>query len=189
MDAIDLLIADHNRVKGLFVRYNEAQDSKRVEDAAFLAGQICEEVEVHTTIEEEIFYPAAHDQSEKLGKMVDEGIQEHHVVKVLMDEVNGLEPGSQQWIAKMTVIIESVDHHVEEEEEEMFPSLLAVTDGRWRDNLGAQLESKKAELGAPTFAEKARMTKAELLELAKIQKIPGRSEMDHDELAATVRLD
>jgi hemerythrin superfamily protein len=189
MDAIDLLIADHNRVKGLFTRYNEAQEAERADDAALLAGQICEDLEVHTTIEEEIFYPAVHDKSEELGKAVDEGIQEHHVVKVLMDETNGLEPGSAIWIAKMTVIIESVDHHVEEEEGEMFPSLRAATDGTWRDNLGAQLESKKAELGAPTFAEKARMTKADLLELAKRQKIPGRSEMDHDELAATIRPD
>jgi hemerythrin superfamily protein len=189
MDAIDLLVADHNRVKGLFVRYNEAQESNRVDDAAVLAAQIFEELEVHTTIEEEILYPAAHDKSEELGKVVEEGIQEHHVVKLLMDETNGIDPGSEKWIAKMTVIIESVDHHVEEEEGEMFPSLRAATDGRWRDNLGAQLESKKAELGAPTFAEKVRMTKADLVELAKLQKIPGRSEMDHDELAATVRPD
>jgi len=187
MDAIKLLIADHNRVKGLFARYDEAQESSRTDDAALLASQIFEELEVHTTIEEEVFYPAAHGTSEELGKVVDEGIQEHHVVKVLMDEIGGLKPGSVNWVAKMAVIKESVEHHVEEEEGEMFPAVRSATNATWRDDLGDQLETKKAELGAPTLAEKASMTKEALQELAKEQKIPGRSSMDHEELAATVR--
>jgi hemerythrin superfamily protein len=187
MDAIKLLVADHNRVKGLFARFREAQGSERTANAARLAGQIFEELEVHTTIEEEVFYPAAREHSDDLRRAVDEGLQEHHVVKIIIDEARSLTPGSNEWAAKMTVIIENVEHHVEEEEGEMFPSLRSAADANWRDDLGDQLEIKKTELGAPTFAVKARMTKEDLLELAKQQKIPGRSEMDHDELAATVR--
>jgi hemerythrin superfamily protein len=183
------LIADHNRVKGLFTRFKKAQEAKDHEEAATLASKIIDELRVHTTIEEEVFYPAVHKMSDKLADAVDEGVEEHHVVKILLEEIEGLEPASDQWSAKMTVVIESVEHHVEEEEEEMFPKVRSSSDSARREELGAQLEAKKQELGAPTLSDKASMTKQELSEKAKEQDIPGRSSMDHDELAATVAPD
>ena len=91
-----------------------------------------------------------------------------------MDEIEGLEPASDQWSAKMTVVIESVEHHVEEEEEEMFPKVRSEVPTRpRREELGAQLEAKKQELGAPTLADKVSMTNQELSEKAKEQDIPG----------------
>ena len=186
MDATKLLIADHNRVKGLFARYKAANKSKDTKEAAQLAADIMEELTVHTTIEEEIFYPAVHEMSDKLAAAVDEGVEEHHVVKILLDEIEGLEPGTDEWTAKMTVVIESVEHHVEEEENEMFPKVRSSSDASRREALGDELEARKAELGAPTFADKADLSTRELSEKAREQEIPGRSTMDHDELAATV---
>ena len=186
MDATKLLIADHNRVKGLFARYKMASKEKDVEEVNQLAAKILEELTVHTTIEEEIFYPAVHEISDKLADAVDEGVEEHHVVKILLEEIAGAEPGSDEWTAKMTVVIESVEHHVEEEENEMFPKVRSSTDASRRGELGELMEARKADLGAPTFSDKAGMSTEELAEKAREQQIPGRSTMSHDEFAATV---
>ena len=189
MDATKLLVADHNRVKGLFARYKKAHEAGHTKEAAALADKIIEELRVHTTIEEEVFYPAVHDMSEKLADAVDEGVEEHHVVKILLDEIEGLTPGSDEWSAKMTVVMESVEHHVEEEEGEMFPKVRSNSEAARREELGDLLEARKAELGAPTFEDKVSMTTQELSAKAKEQDIPGRSTMDHAELAATVAPD
>ncbi len=189
MDATKLLIADHNRAKGLFARYKNAHEANDGREAATLASKIMEELRIHTTIEEEVFYPAVRKMSDKLADAVDEGVQEHHVVKILLDEIEDLKPQSDEWVAKMTVVIESVEHHVQEEEDEMFPKVRSNSDSARREELGDQLEAKKADLGAPTLADKVLMTKQELSEKAKEQEIPGRSSMDHDELAATIAPD
>ncbi len=123
MDAITLLTADHNRVRGLFTRFREAQESDDQAAMAELADKICTELQVHTTIEEDDFYPTVRDGSDELREAVDEGLQEHHVVDVLMNELGELEAGSNEWVAKVTVVIENVEHHAEEEEDEMFPKV------------------------------------------------------------------
>jgi hemerythrin superfamily protein len=189
MDALDLLIADHNRVKGLFARYQEANKGTRASEAAELASTIHTELTVHTAIEEEIFYPEIHDLSPELVGTVDEGVQEHHVVKVLLGEIDDLKAGSDEWVAKMTVVIENVEHHVEEEESEMFPAVRSHSDAATRESLGEKLEARKSELGASSLREKRELPLGTLKELAKGQRIPGRSSMDHDELAATVGLE
>jgi hemerythrin superfamily protein len=189
MDAIDLLIADHNRAKGLFTRYQDASDSDETAEATALASVIQRELRIHTAIEEEIFYPETHNLSEELGETVDEGVEEHHVVKVLLDEIEDLEPGSDAWKAKMTVVIENVEHHVEEEETEMFPAVRSHTDAAARDTLGDRMDARKSELGAPTFQEKRELSLEELKKKASEQQIPGRSSMNHDELAATVGIE
>jgi hemerythrin superfamily protein len=185
MNALDLLIADHNRVRGLFARFNTAKDADDTTTMIELAGKIFDELTVHTTIEEEIFYPEVHDATEEIAETVDEGVQEHHIVKVLMEELGQLDGGSEEWIAKMTVLIENVEHHAEEEEKEMFPPLRRPL----ADELEAmvsKLEDRKAELGAPVLADKQDLSKDKLLDLAREQEIPGRSTMSQEELAATV---
>lgn len=186
MNALDLLIADHNRVRGLFARFRSAHDVKDDTTAIEVAGKIFEELEVHTTIEEEIFYPAIHDTDEEIGETVDEGLQEHHVVKVLMEEIGQVEPGGEEWVAKMTVLIENVEHHAEEEEKELFPPIRSSWNADRLEALAEQMEERKASLGAPVLADKVDLTKEELLELAREQEIPGRSTMSQEELAATV---
>ena len=188
MDALELLIADHNRVRGLFARFQAAEESEDTAQMGELSGKILIELEVHTTIEEEIFYPEVSGASEDIKDLVDEGFEEHHVAKVLMEEVTALTPEDDAFVAKMKVIIESVEHHAGEEEEEMFPLCRKALDSAARENLGQRLEARKAQLGAPTAADKEHLTTAELKALATEQEIPGRSSMDREELVATVGL-
>lgn len=186
MNALDLLIADHNRVRGLFARFQAAIDADRTDEAATLAVDIFRELEVHTTIEEQTFYPRVHDLTEEVAEVVDEGIEEHHVVDVLMEEIGRLDPEDDQWKAKMTVLIENVEHHAEEEESELFPTVRSNMAAADLDQLGSDLEVNKVELGAPTAEANADLTVDELRERAAEQEIPGRSTMDREELGATV---
>ena len=125
MDCLDLLIADHNRFRGTFARFRTAHEGDNVAEMSSLANLMSQDLKIHTTIEEEIFYPAAHDLSEEIGETIDEGLQEHHVADVLDAEIKGLTPGDDEWVAKVMVLIESVEHHAEEEEKELFPSVRA----------------------------------------------------------------
>jgi hemerythrin superfamily protein len=186
MDALQLLTADHNRVRGLFTRFRAAHEAEDTAQMALLAAKIFEELEVHTTIEEEIFYPAVKPESSEITETVDEGVQEHHVVKMLMQEMQQLEAGSDDWTAKMTVLIENVEHHADEEESDLFPSVRSATSEETRTSLGQRLETRKASLGAPTTADTVDLTKEELMAKAREQEIPGRSSMNREELAATV---
>ena len=149
MNAIDLLIADHNRVRGLFKRFNEAKEAENESAMGELAGKIFEELDVHTTIEEEVFYPAVRDTSEEITELVDEGLQEHHVVKVLMKEIAEVPPAGEEWVAKMAVLIENVEHHAKEEETDLFPPLRSACGGDRLATLGDDLEERKAALGSP----------------------------------------
>jgi hypothetical protein len=186
VQALDLLIADHNRVRGLFAQFKQAHENDDTATMSAVALKIFEELDVHTTIEEEIFYPEVHDTTDDIGETVDEGVQEHHVAKLLIAEVKQLPDGADDWVAKMQVLIENVEHHAEEEEKEMFPPLRSKLPTEQLEDLGVRLEARKQELGAPVLADKIDLTKEELLELAREQQIPGRSSMSQEELAATV---
>ena len=188
MDALTLLTADHNRVRGLFARFQAAQEEKNTALMTELAAKILVELEVHATIEEEIFYPAVQQADEELKETVDEGLQEHHVAKTLMEEIKALSPDDDAWTAKMKVLIENVEHHAEEEETEMFTETRKNLDAATLEDLAVRLEARKAELGAPTAADKEHLSTEELQELAKEQEIPGRSSMKREELVATVDL-
>ena len=186
MDAIALLTADHNRVRGLFHRFKDAKEKDATDQLQTLQREIFTDLEVHTTIEEEIFYPATRGLSEEIGETVDEGLQEHHVVKVLMGEIGELKAGGDDYVAKMTVLIENVEHHAKEEEEELFPHIRTASTVDALNELADRLEARKKELRAPVLADKIDLTVTELKKLATAQAIPGRSTMDHEELAATV---
>ena len=186
MDALELLTADHNRVRGLFTRFKTAKENDNLEEMTTLAGLINTELEVHTTIEEEIFYPALHDLTEEVHETITEGYEEHNVAKQLLAEITAMTPNTEDWAAKVTVLIENVEHHAEEEESEMFPKIRSNTAADAREQLAEQMEGRKRELGAPTLADKIDLTKEELSKLATEQEIPGRSKMSQEELAATV---
>jgi hemerythrin superfamily protein len=186
MDALKLLTADHNRVRGLFTRWQAAEENDDTAAMSDLATQIITELEVHTRIEEEIFYPAVRGKSEDIKDVVAEGLEEHHVAKTLIAEITALSPKDEAWTAKMKVLIESVEHHAEEEEDEMFGGIRKRVPAATLDELGEQLEARKAELGAPTAADKEHLTLEELKAMASEQEIPGRSSMNREELVATV---
>lgn len=141
-DAIKLLKADHKEVKGWFKQY-ERLDAKAEKQA--LAEKICMALTVHAQIEEEIFYPAARAAISD-GDMFDEAEVEHGSAKQLIAEIRAMKVGDRLFDAKVIVLGEYIAHHVQEEEEEMFPEA--------RDSdldlkaLGVQLAARKAALMA-----------------------------------------
>jgi len=118
MKATDLLKKQHREVKGLFKKIDKTENAG---ERRKLMETIAQELQMHSTIEEEIFYPAIREiESKKAEKMVDEAFEEHHVVKLVLAELPKVDPDDERFEAKMTVLSELVEHHVEEEESEMF---------------------------------------------------------------------
>jgi hemerythrin superfamily protein len=151
MDAIALLKADHDKVKGLLNEL-ESTTERGVKTRAELFATIKGELTLHETVEEEIFYPElkAHPKAKDI---VLEGYEEHHVVDLLMSELEALDVSDETWGAKAIVMKENVEHHIEEEEGEMFPQARQVFDRQELVDLGARmLERKRSagmELGIP----------------------------------------
>ena len=143
MDAIELLTKDHNEVRALFEQFKQAKEAEESDRMRQIQKEIFSELEAHTRIEEEIFYPAVRElEDEDLTETVAEGIQEHHVVKVLMREIESVS-GDETFESKMTVLIENVEHHADEEEEEMFPELRTKFGEPRLQELGAEMEAAK----------------------------------------------
>jgi len=151
MDAIGLLKADHDKVKGLLNEL-ETTTERGVKTRAELFATIKGELTLHETVEEEIFYPElkAHPKAKDI---VLEGYEEHHVVDLLMGELEALDVSDEAWGAKAIVMKENVEHHIEEEEGEMFRQARQVFDRQELEDLGARmLERKRSagkELGIP----------------------------------------
>ena len=143
MDAIKLLTSDHDTVRGLFDDFKKAKEADNTDRMREIQKKIFSEIDTHARIEEEIFYPAVRELGvDDLTEVVAEGIQEHHVVKVLMREIEQVS-GDETFASKMAVLIENVEHHAEEEEKEMFPDLRKHMDDAQLDELGSKLEAAK----------------------------------------------
>lgn len=119
--AIDLLIDDHKKVKKLFKDFDKIKDNGDDEEKQALVQEICMELMVHTQIEEDLFYPAAREAVEE--DMINEAEVEHASAKDLIEQIQALEPSDPMYDAKVTVLGEYIEHHVEEEEKEMFPKV------------------------------------------------------------------
>jgi hemerythrin superfamily protein len=145
-NAIDLLKADHMHVKDLFRQY-EAAGHRAHQRKQGIAEEVFAELEVHTTLEEELFYPAMKRKTDQDGKdLLAEAMEEHHVVTTLMDELKGLDPKDERYNAKFKVLIDNVAHHIEEEGE-MFPEAEEVLGDRL-ERLGIQMQERKQHLTA-----------------------------------------
>lgn len=119
MKATDLLKKQHKSVKALFKEAEKTDNGRRRRE---LMDEIANELKIHTKIEEEIFYPAVREiGSTKAEEMVDESLEEHHVVDLVLAELPNVDPEDERFQAKMTVLSELVVHHAEDEEGEMFP--------------------------------------------------------------------
>ncbi len=155
-DAIALLKSDHDEVEGLFKQYEKASGTGRKQE---LARQICRELTVHAQIEEEIFYPACKGKVDE--DLLKEGYVEHDAAKILIAEIEAGEPSDEFYDAKMKVLCEEIDHHVQEEERRM-DGLFAQARkaGLDMDSLGEQLAARKAELMEQ--AERGELPKPEL---------------------------
>jgi len=143
-DAVSLLTADHAEVKQMFETYRQLVDeSADDEQRGELARKICSMLTVHAEIEEEIFYPAMRDSVDD-ELTLDEAEVEHASAKELIEQLEGMDPDDALYDAKVIVLGEYVDHHVQEEENEIFPQ--AEKSGIDLDDLGAELASRKREL-------------------------------------------
>jgi hemerythrin superfamily protein len=146
MDATKLLKEDHDEVRKLFKEYQKTGERSVAKKSA-LFEQIREALTVHSEIEEEIFYPAVRAARSKDAKEeVAEAIEEHRIVKELLDEMGALTAGGEKFEAKMTVLIESVEHHADEEEKEMFKTARKDMSRDELEKLGGRMEARKSEL-------------------------------------------
>ena len=143
-DALTLLVADHRAVEKLFKAFERAADDD-LEAKAALAQRACEELSIHTMIEEELLYPAAQEALPDSDKVdVEEAYIEHFLVKTLIAKFETMKAGDKGFDATFKVMSEMVGHHVEEEEEELFPELRRSTCNLHA--LGVKMASRKAEL-------------------------------------------
>lgn len=142
-DAVSDLIADHRKVEDLFKQYEEAKDKPARKQKIF--QQINMELKIHTQIEEEIFYPASRPFVEEQDT-VNEAVVEHASAKDLMAQIEQMDPEDDYYDAKVKVLQEMIEHHVEEEETEYFP------------------ECRKSEMDLKAVGEQMQARKAELME-------------------------
>lgn len=146
IDAIELLTQDHREISELFEKYEEmVEEDAGQEVKGDLAALICHMLTVHTTIEEEILYPAARSVLEDEG-MIDEAYVEHQAAKDLIEQILAMDPSDELYDAKVKVLSEQIDHHVDEEEDKLFPEL--EESGMDLDSIGAELSARKEELMA-----------------------------------------
>jgi hypothetical protein len=146
MDALQLLKHDHDEMKKLLTEL-ERTTERGTKTREQLFTKVREELTVHETIEEEIFYPAlkAHPKAKEL---VLEAYEEHGVVDMVMAEIQGLPFDDERWGAKFTVMKENIEHHIEEEEKEMFEQARKVFDRDELEALGERMASRKQQLMA-----------------------------------------
>jgi hemerythrin-like domain-containing protein len=147
MDAIALLKHDHETVKDLLEDLEKAamKDGRKQTE---LLQEIESELKVHTQIEEEIFYPAFKAAVSKKddAKLYFEAVEEHRVVDMVLPEIREVEPGSPEFAARVKVLQDLVEHHIEEEEGEMFPRARKVMEREELVDLGGQMAQRKSEL-------------------------------------------
>jgi hemerythrin-like domain-containing protein len=143
MDALKVLKQDHETVKRLFAEYEAAGDGNAAGKGE-ISKKIFRELELHSRVEEEIFYPALTAKGGTKGKeLVEESLDEHAAVDELIQELRTLEPDDSEYDEKFQELMESVEHHIEEEESEMFPEAQRKL-GAELDELGREIEEEKA---------------------------------------------
>src|SRR5687768_7282957 len=131
MDAIQLLKSQHREVEQLFKAYEEQEDLKAVR-------QVLENLTIHAEIEEKVFYPA-YKQAAEEKDIILESVEEHRLCKILISELRELSRDDERYDAKVTVLKELVEHHVEEEEKEMFPQAKKILGDAKLKELGEKM--------------------------------------------------
>jgi hemerythrin-like domain-containing protein len=141
-DAIVLLKKDHQEVRKLFRDFQKAGEEATATKSR-LADQIIEALTVHTYIENEVMYPRVRELLPEVEDDVLESYEEHHVADVLVMELAGMTPDDERFVPKMTVLIENVKHHMEEEEQDWFPKVREGLGRKQLQQLGDEMVEKK----------------------------------------------
>ena len=141
MDAIKLLKEDHARIKPLLAELKETTD-RAEKTRGELFSRIRQELTIHEIIEEEIFYPTLREHP-KAKEIVLEGYEEHDVVSRLMGELDGMDSTDERFGPKAKVMAENIEHHIEEEEGEMFKTARQVFEETELDELGDRMALRK----------------------------------------------
>jgi hemerythrin superfamily protein len=147
VDAITMLKDDHKTVEALFKRFEKAGDKAHAEKRD-VVDRIIEALSVHASIEEQLFYPVARATVPGTEDIALESIEEHHIVKWVLSELDSMTPEDERFDAKVTVLIENVRHHVKEEEQEFFPMVRGELGRNALGELGAAMVAAKKT--APT---------------------------------------
>jgi hypothetical protein len=150
MNAFTLLKADHKKVAGILEKL-DATTERGVKTREELFTQLKTELDIHTRIEETIFYPAL-EKADETHDITLEAFEEHKVVKTLLGELESMGKDQEEWTAKFTVLKENIEHHVEEEEGEMFTKARKVLGEKGAETLGSRMEQAKGKQDKATAA-------------------------------------
>jgi hemerythrin-like domain-containing protein len=143
---IEIIKSDHEKVKQLFEEYN-ALDENGIDRKSQLASEILKELTIHAKMEEKFFYPKLKENlSDEHPLPVDEAEAEHHAAKMIMLELKMMPVSSDTYDAKMTVLQENIEHHIEEEESELLPEAETVL-GDEMDEIGKKMQEYKEDAG------------------------------------------
>jgi hemerythrin-like domain-containing protein len=152
MDGIVLLRDDHKKVKRLFREFEKTKEKATPQAKRALVDQICTELVTHSFIEETIFYPAAREGAPDTTEHVLESVEEHHVMAWLLSELQHLDPADETFDAKVTVLIENTEHHIEEEEKEWFPEVRHLLGRNRLSELGEEMAAAKGRAPSDPLA-------------------------------------
>ena len=186
MDATELLTQQHREAEELFSQFEQTSDTS---EQSRIAETAIRQLRHHTAIEEEVLYPAMREQGGKLKEQVLEDVEEHHMVEVMLDELEGMDASDERFAAKFKVMTELVQHHVQEEEQDQFPLLSEEFGSQKLNELGDRMRERYEELesGGASGDDVDELNKEELYNRARELKIEGRSTMSRRELARAVR--
>jgi hemerythrin superfamily protein len=140
MDVLTFLKDEHDEAKGVFKKLQKAHGA----EAQRLWDQLSSMLSLHEEMEEKFFYPRLKELP-RTQDLVLEGYQEHHVMDLLIGEIGQIKPSDEVWEPKIKVLQESTEHHIEEEEEDLFPKVRKVWDASVREEVGRQMEEMKAQ--------------------------------------------
>lgn len=143
MDAFELLKSDHEKVAGILEKI-EGTTERALKTREELFTQLKTELDIHAEVEEKIFYPVL-EKADESRDITLEAFEEHRLVKQLLSELEAEAKDDEKWTAKFTVLKEQVEHHVEEEEGEMFKKARKVLSKEEIEELGTRMEKAKGE--------------------------------------------
>jgi hemerythrin-like domain-containing protein len=144
VNALRLLEDEHRSLEKILEQL-DATSEEDVDDRARLFRRFTDDVQAHEIIEEKILYPALKDHP-NAKEIVLEGYEEHHVVDVILSELDGVAFDDETWAAKFSVMKENIEHHVEEEEEDMFPKAEKILGSAELEEMGDRMQARKREL-------------------------------------------